>query len=228
MKQFIQIVIFAVIFLIVPMKVSTSSDIQLTPEQEIDYRIRAKKFIIRNEIKSKYKQFYEELDKTTSPCYVHNFFERVMPEAIESKALPSVSIAQAALETGYGKYNKLQNNLFGIKGRGITTKTKEFYKGKFITIRANFQYFPTIKDAFNRHYQILNRYGVYGNNYNVWIDRIKACGYATDPNYDKKLKYIIDRYNLHILDEIQMLEKKCVNLDKEERNQIPTFTYTNI
>lgn len=228
MKKFIQGMVYALIFMVMPIHMSNTSEIMMTEEEKIALDNRIQEIIINNKIEREYELFYDNLNKSKSRCYVHDFFNKVIDEAIQSKSLPSVSIAQASLETGYGKYNKLKNNLFGIKGRGITTKTKEFYKGKFVTIRANFQYFPTVKDAFNKHYQILNRYGVRGYDYNFWIERIVACGYATDPNYDKKLNYIIDRFELHRLDNIQRYKQQISNIGEEKCNPLPIFTYKNV
>jgi len=53
----------------------------------------------------------------------------------------SVSLAQFVLESGYGKYDLGANNFFGIKyGKNVKCdgfvekRTKEFVKGKYITI----------------------------------------------------------------------------------------------
>ena len=92
-----------------------------------------------------------------------------------------------------------------IKGRGIKSRTKEFVNGRFITIYSEFQYFKTKKLAFERHFEIVNRYGVKGDNYVDWINTIVLHGYATDPNYDKKLSYIIKKFQLDRLDKIQKL-----------------------
>jgi flagellum-specific peptidoglycan hydrolase FlgJ len=180
----------------------------MTDEERIEQELRIRDAVLAIQIKKEIELFHLHLDKVGAPCFVQDFFNKVMYEAIDSKSLPSVAIAQASVETGYGRYNKLQNNIFGIKGRGIRTVTKEYYKGKFITIRANFQYFPTLKDAFNKHSEILYRYGARGYDYENWLERIKACGYATDPLYSHKVRSVIKRYELHRLDKIQILKKK--------------------
>ena len=138
-----------------------------------------------------------------------------MHEAIDSKSLPSIAIDQAAIETGYGRSSKLGNNIFGIKGHGIRVTTHEVYKGKWYKIKANFQYFPTLTDAFNKHSEILARYGAKGYDYNQWIERIKARGYATDPRYSYKIRFVIERYQLHRLDKIQRLKAK-IPVERQE------------
>lgn len=190
-----------------PIYFSNTSEMmsKLSEEEKAMIHNNVKRNVIALKIEKEYDLFFSNLDKVKAPQFTIEFINKLRCDAIDSKSLPSIVIAQAALETGYGKHNKLKNNIFGIKGRGIVTKTKEFYNGRFITIRAEFQYFPTIKDAFNKHYQILNRYGVYGYDYKTWINRIVICGYATDPNYDNKLNYIIEKFQLQRLDNIQKL-----------------------
>ena len=142
------------------------------------------------------------------------FIDRITCYALDSEALPSISIAQAILETGYGRSNKLENNIFGIKGKGIKTKTKEFYNGKFVKIKDEFQYFNSLDDAFNRHYNIIGKYGFKTRDYKEWAYRIKECGYATDPDYAEKLIKIIENHDLSRLDRIQELNKKLDKITK--------------
>lgn len=168
-------------------------------------RLIREKEILLDEIETRLSQFYIDLQSKHSHRYVTKFIDELTCPAIDSKALPSIVIAQAAIETGYGKYSKLGNNIFGIKGRGLTSKTKEWVNGRFITITDNFQYFPTLTDAINRHFEIINRYKFETREYAEWAIKIKAGGYATDPNYTRKLVYIVKRYNLTELDEIQSL-----------------------
>ena len=188
----------------------------MTEQEKIEYNQRLKESMLRNEIKKEYEKFYIHLNEIKAPCFIQDFFNKVMYEAVESESLPSVAIAQAAIETGYGRSNKLGNNIFGIKGRGIRTTTHEVYRGKWYKVRANFQYFSTLKDAFNKHSKILTRYGAVGYDYEQWIGRIKVCGYATDPMYSHKIRFVIEKYKLDRLDKIQKLQRKI-----SEKNEIP-------
>lgn len=140
-----------------------------------------------------------------------DFINSITCNALESEGLPSISIAQAILETGYGRSNKLKSNIFGIKGRGIKSKTKEFVNGKYITIKAEFQKITNLNHAFNRHYEIISRYGFDNRNYKDWAFKIKKCGYATDPKYAEKLIYLIEKHDLARLDSIQELNKSLNN-----------------
>ena len=140
-----------------------------------------------------------------------NFILELSYHAIDSESLPSIALSQAILETGFGKSKKLKYNIFGIKGKGIITKTKEFYNNKFITIQDEFQNFNSLSDAFNKHYRIIGKYVPQNREYEEWAYSIKNNGYATDPRYAKKLIYLIEKYQLHRLDNIQTMN---VNLEK--------------
>lgn len=117
---------------------------------------------------------------------------------------PEILIAQAALETGWGKKivkNSLGSslNLFNIKadpnwkGEKIATKTMEVYKGIAVQERAAFRSYSSIQDSFNDYVNFIKgnpRYGkalLVKNNANNYIKEIHTAGYATDPNYASKV-----------------------------------------
>ena len=74
-------------------------------------------------------------------AYRQKFIDQVKDGAIRGwekyQILPSLTIAQACLESGFGtsELAKKGNNLFGIKGdyngNSITIKTKEYINGKW-------------------------------------------------------------------------------------------------
>ena len=167
---------------------------------------------INNEINYEYQKFYEIQSFYSNKRHI-NFINNIVCHAMKSKSLPSISIAQAILETGYGKYNKLGYNLFGIKGNDIKSKTKEFVNGKYISIYSKFQNFNNFDDAFIRHYDIIKKYKFDNNNYADWANKIQSCGYATDPNYSKKLIHIIEKHELFRLDKIQALNNEYYMLN---------------
>jgi flagellum-specific peptidoglycan hydrolase FlgJ len=177
------------------------------------------RFKLIDDINKEYDAFYNNLfvnyDNKSKRRHRKNveFIDKISCHALDSEALPSIAIAQAILETGYGRHNKLKNNIFGIKGKGIKSKTKEFYNGKFVKIKSEFQYFNTLDQAFDRHYNIIGKYGYQSRDYKEWAHRIKDCGYATDPNYAEKLIYIIEKHDLSRLDRIQELNGSLDSLN---------------
>lgn len=133
-----------------------------------------------------------------------DFIKVIAPLAIAEyknrtqKVLPSVCIAQAALESGW---NLKAKTLFGIKGKGSTLKTTEYINGKYIETTAAFKTYPTLAAAVHGYYDLITgtpRYNGAVNNSNAadTARKIAAAGYATDPNYANKVISIINNYNL--------------------------------
>jgi len=122
----------------------------------------------------------------------------------------SVTLAQWALESGYGKYTLNANNPFGIKAREsdpyVVVRTQEFVNGKYYTIEARFRLFKTLADAFAVHADMLmNPAGPYAkaipyaNDWQKFVP-VMARVYATDPNYGSKLITLINQYELYQYD----------------------------
>lgn len=117
--------------------------------------------------------------------------------------LPSVCIAQAALESGW---NLKASTLFGIKGKGTEAQTKEFISGKYVSLKASFQRYPTVTAAVVGYYDLITgspRYAraVCNPDYVSTICAIKDGGYATDPQYTGKIIRLIQMYGLQRYDQ---------------------------
>lgn len=132
--------------------------------------------------------------------------------------LPSITIAQAILETGWGssQLNKEANNYFGIKadkawkGPKINMKTKE-YSDKVITDA--FRVYNNKNDSFKDHGEFLKnneRYAKAGlfkaGHYTEQANALQKAGYSTvqdksgTPIYGKMLVDIIKDNNLMLID----------------------------
>ena len=116
--------------------------------------------------------------------------------------LPSVCIAQGALESGW---NLNARTLFGIKGKGFTATTSEYYNGNKITIEASFRAYPNVASSVVGYYDFLANTPRYAKalnnpNYRDAVDKLihttDGLAYATDPNYISKVVSIIEQYNL--------------------------------
>ena len=130
--------------------------------------------------------------------------------------LPSITIAQACLESDYGKSDLSQkyNNLFGVKGNNPNTsavlKTKEFEKGKWIEIKARFQIYDSYEASIRAHARLFQkgttwdakqyRHVLAAKNYEAQAHALVKDGYATDPDYADKLIKLIEEYNLDRFD----------------------------
>ena len=120
----------------------------------------------------------------------------------EKWILPSVCIAQGALESGW---NLNAKTLFGIKGKGFTATTSEYYNGNKVTIEASFRAYPNVASSVVGYYDFLASTPRYANainnpNYRDAVDKLihttDGLAYATDPNYISKVVSIIEKYNL--------------------------------
>lgn len=118
----------------------------------------------------------------------------------------SISIAQWALESNWGRSLSGKNNPFGIKALpGMTSTPKmtwEVRRGKHIRIVQRFADFDSIAQAFDLHGKLLATSKYYINARKVLPDADKFADaltgvYATDPAYGKKLKQIMRAQNLY-------------------------------
>ncbi|MBC1624845.1 GW domain-containing glycosaminoglycan-binding protein [Listeria welshimeri] len=136
----------------------------------------------------------------------------------EEKILTSVTLAQAILESNWGKsgLSTSGNNLFGIKGsyegNSVSMGTQEFSNGKAFHTQANFRKYPDKKASLVDHAQLFVN-GVSGNanlysavigetDYKKAAYAIQDAGYATDPAYAEKLISTIKSYNLDKYDQV--------------------------
>lgn len=142
------------------------------------------------------------------------FVRLIGPAAKESMArtgVPaSVTIAQAALETGWGGSTIGDaRNLFGIKGTGpagsVSKSTREFLNGRYVTVQAKFRAYNSWSESIDDHSKLLltARYRPamsYKDNPDMFATQLQRCGYATDPGYAKKLISIMKAHNLYQYD----------------------------
>lgn len=134
-----------------------------------------------------------------------NFLSQIKAGAIEGwtkyKILPSLTAAQAVLESGNGTSALSRapfNNLFGIKGTpGQSWRTAEQDPyGNTYYITATFRTYPSFKESIEDHNALLGTSARYRNlvgvkDYTVATARVKADGYATATNYASALNNII-------------------------------------
>lgn len=122
--------------------------------------------------------------------------------------LPSVTGAQAILESGWGTSQLATNahNLFGIKGTnadGATVRmpTREVVNGYSLSVWADFRAYPSFVESIADHGQFLSVNSRYHNvlgERDAWqaAQKLQSDGYATDPAYADELMQIIRANNL--------------------------------
>ena len=124
----------------------------------------------------------------------------------------SVTVAQAILETGWGKHTiGSAKNLFGIKGRGplgsVRAQTKEYVKGRYVTVEADFAKYESFDQSVDEHAQFFLRNRRYARALQVKYDpdafarEIAKAGYATAPDYADALIKLMRDYNLYRFDQ---------------------------
>lgn len=134
----------------------------------------------------------------------------------EFELLPSITIAQACLESDYGKSSLSQkyNNLFGVKGNNPNTSavltTKEYVKGKWIVVKARFQIYDSYEASIRAHARLFQKgttwnkqqykHVLNAKDYRKQAYALVQDGYATDPNYADKLIKLIEQYHLDRFD----------------------------
>lgn len=163
------------------------------------------------------------------------FIARIVPFAVadmqRSHIPASLTIAQAALESGWGNSGLTvkANNLFGIKGSGpagsIAVRTTEYINGKPVQVTAAFRAYNDWGESVADHSALIiggvswnrNLYSkVIGVDGQTAAREIAAAGYATDPNYTAKLIQIMDTFNLYQYDEI----KEDDEMSAEDRQKL--------
>ncbi|MDO5714127.1 MAG: glucosaminidase domain-containing protein [Tissierellia bacterium] len=119
---------------------------------------------------------------------------------------PSVILAQAALESGYGKSQLAReyHNLFGVKATtssSVTLSTTEVEDGNKVKIQGKFQTYPSIKASFKAYGKLVGTAPRYervrmANSPEEAAHALYQCGYSTNPNYGNMIIKIIERDNL--------------------------------
>lgn len=143
--------------------------------------------------------------------------------------LPSLTLAQAILETGWGQ-SRIGNNIFGIKGswngKSQTVSTQEYENGRYVTKNATFRDYDTVSQSIIDHAQLLNndRYQEVpkAKNYVEASRAVHRAGYATDPSYSDKLIDIIESFGLDQWDNINTSATSTVVTAIAATSSIPT------
>jgi flagellar protein FlgJ len=144
----------------------------------------------------------------------HPFIARLLrpaQEAAQQSGLhPHLILAQAALESGWGKREipaadgSPSHNLFGIKAtgdwRGKTTEitTTEYINGVKQKVKAAFRVYDSYEHALSDYAKLLTKNPRYrgvvqSDSAEQGAKALQAGGYATDPAYAKKLITIIQK-----------------------------------
>jgi flagellar protein FlgJ len=138
-----------------------------------------------------------------------SFVKRLEPYAQRAGERLGVSadtlIAQAALETGWGRHmpaaaGASSQNLFGIKAGGswsgdsVTALTTEVVQGRATPVAQEFRSYGTVQQGVDDYVALLQNSGRYrralgtGADVTAFANGLTRGGYATDPDYVQKLQ----------------------------------------
>lgn len=137
------------------------------------------------------------------------FVEKLLPVAEDVAADtgidPMIMVAQAALETGWGskvinkESGESSHNLFGIKadhrwdGEKAKVQTTEYREGVRLQSSAYFRAYDSVEESMRDYVGFLQSDPRYksalenGNDPAKYFESLQSAGYATDPNYAKKV-----------------------------------------
>lgn len=199
-----------------------------------DFEYVLKKINISNKVSKKAIKYRQEIENSylvseslSTDSKQVKFINKIKSMAIENyhtyKILPSITIAQCILESGWGESDLTinSNNLFGIKsdkqweGGSIDVSTKENYNDKVV---ASFRVYDDMKDSIKDHGKFLlenKRYSEHGlfdaKHYITQAQALEDAGYSTKKDekgnsiYADMLVDLIRNYNLHLIDwEVQV------------------------
>ena len=148
-------------------------------------------------------------DWSTPARFAADVWPHVKRVASALNVSPEGLLAQAALETGWGKHvmtrsdGSSSHNLFGIKAGGdwfggsVVRKTIEFVDGIAQQVSDRFRAYPDVQATFDDYAAFIAdspRYaGVRntGDDTSRFASALQSAGYATDPNYAEKIRRIV-------------------------------------
>ena len=140
-----------------------------------------------------------------------DFVRSILPAAKRAAARigvdPRAIVAQAALETGWGQHvmtgphGKSSFNLFGIKagagwtGNTVTAPTTEYRNGTAGPETAQFRAYDSVQACVDDYAQFLQSHPRYqkalsAGDVAAFSKALQQAGYATDPNYARKIQGI--------------------------------------
>ena len=152
-------------------------------------------------------QSASRLDPRSPEGFVATVWPHAQRAARELGVDPRALVAQAALETGWGRRmiqrgdGASANNLFGIKATGwsgerASASTHEYRDGARRSERADFRAYASPADSFADYVRLLKKSPRYrqaleaGGDVRRFSQALQRAGYATDPSYADKITAI--------------------------------------
>lgn len=163
-----------------------------------------------------------------SPSIDH-FVKSIWPMAKQAASVigldPKLLVAQAALETGWGKHvakdsqGNSSYNLFNIKAseqsahESVQVRTTEYIANTPIKTSASFRKYDSVEHSFNDYISLIKGSERYqsavanASNPESYVNELHKAGYATDPAYGSKI------LKIYRGDELNQAIERCGDLD---------------
>lgn len=141
--------------------------------------------------------------------FINNLGTAAQKGYAQYRILPSMTIAQAILESAWGQstLSSRYYNFFGMKagsnyhGETVTLQTTEEINGVLVRVNGTFRAYHSFDQGIEGYYQFITGYSRYSNligetDYKAACRKIREDGWATDSGYTNKLISLIERYDL--------------------------------
>jgi len=152
--------------------------------------------------------------KVKANNYIKDHRELAVIEMYRSGIPASIILAQALHESNYGSSRLAlnANNHFGIKCKsywegGTYYHEDDDHDASGRLIESCFRAYDTVYDSYidhsnfllhTKHYKKL--FSIPRHDYKSWAIGLQKCGYATDPEYARKLIRIVEKFKLQTYD----------------------------
>lgn len=149
-------------------------------------------------------------------AYIDKYKDLAISEMLKYNIPASITLAQGLLESGAGmsELARKGNNHFGIKCHdwlGATTYHDDDEDQEcFRAYRDAYESYEDHSRFLARQPRYKRLFSLKRTDYKGWAHGLKSCGYATNPNYAKKLIGIIELYKLHKYDGARKYDKFMV------------------
>ncbi len=161
------------------------------------------------ENKSEIAVLPKEFQETSASPTIDGFIKSIWPLAQQAASAigldPKILVAQAALETGWGKFmakdgeGASSNNLFNIKAsphaaeNAVEVQTTEYIANTPIKMNASFRKYASLEQSFDDYVSLIKNSDRYQSAVSNaasperYVNELHKAGYATDPSYGSKI-----------------------------------------
>ena len=145
--------------------------------------------------------------------YINQYKDLAIEQMLRYHIPASITLAQGLFESSAGRSDLVRqgNNHFGIKCHNWTGPTQyhdDDARGEC------FRVYQDARESYEDHSQFLARQPRYAQlfslgqqDYKGWARGLKACGYATNPQYANKLIQLIELYKLQDYDKAKRYDR---------------------